>query len=122
MSIRQFLGNKLVQHVHWQISTSSNVVFRQGSILWKNQINPKTKKVGSEGSYWEFIVFFYRRFGAKDAKAKHAVKEKQYELLLDDEIEFIQVIFIATNDVMNHKISNKNLAKSLTINLLYSGF
>jgi hypothetical protein len=30
-------------------------------------------------------------FGAKDAKARHASKEKQYDLLLDDEIEFIQV-------------------------------
>ena len=47
---------------------------------------------------------FSLRFGAKDAKAKHAVKEKQYELLLDDEIEFIQVIFIATFDVTNNKL------------------
>ena len=31
------------------------------------------------------------RFGAKDAKEKNAVKEKQYDILLDDEIEFIQV-------------------------------
>ena len=31
------------------------------------------------------------RFGAKDARDKNAAKEKQYDLLLDDEIEFIQV-------------------------------
>ena len=32
------------------------------------------------------------RFGAKDARDKNAAKEKQYDLLLDDEIEFIQVL------------------------------
>jgi hypothetical protein len=35
---------------------------------------------------------FILRFGARDAKARHATKEKQYDLILDDEIEFIQVI------------------------------
>jgi hypothetical protein len=34
----------------------------------------------------------FLRFGARDAKARHATKEKQYDLILDDEIEFIQVI------------------------------
>lgn len=32
------------------------------------------------------------KFGAKDAKARHAKKEKKYEYLLEDEIEFIQVL------------------------------
>ncbi|TRY67582.1 hypothetical protein TCAL_05513 [Tigriopus californicus] len=34
------------------------------------------------------------RFGAKDAKARHAKQEKQYDILLDDEIEFIQALKI----------------------------
>jgi len=32
------------------------------------------------------------KFGAKDARDKNAAKEKQYDLLLDDEIEFIQTL------------------------------
>merc|ERR1719376_2056498 len=32
------------------------------------------------------------KFGAKDAKRRHAQKEKQYDILLDDEIEFIQAL------------------------------
>ena len=31
-------------------------------------------------------------FGAKDAKKKHAEKEKKYDLILDDEVEFIQAL------------------------------
>ena len=31
-------------------------------------------------------------FGAKDARQRHAKKEKQYDILLDDEIEFIQAL------------------------------
>jgi hypothetical protein len=42
---------------------------------------------------WKKKYFlFILRFGARDAKARHATKEKQYDLILDDEIEFIQVI------------------------------
>ncbi len=31
------------------------------------------------------------KFGAKDAKARHAKKEKEYEYILDDEIEFVSM-------------------------------
>jgi hypothetical protein len=56
----------------------------------KIKVNSKPKKIHFN---------FHDRFGAKDAKAKHASKEKQYELLLDDEIEFIQVTFCSIFDV-----------------------
>ena len=32
------------------------------------------------------------KFGAKDAKARHKEKEKDYEYILDDEIEFVQAL------------------------------
>jgi len=32
------------------------------------------------------------RFGAKDAKARHMKEEKQYDYILDDEIEFVQAL------------------------------
>ena len=32
------------------------------------------------------------KFGAKDAKARYKEKEKDYEYILDDEIEFVQAL------------------------------
>ena len=59
------------------------------------EADEKEAAPGYEQKQWEekHTAAGTLRFGAKDAKEKNAVKEKQYDILLDDEIEFIQVLY-----------------------------
>ena len=43
------------------------------------------------------------KFGAKDAKARHKEKEKDYEYILDDEIEFVQALKMPGTKVSQQK-------------------
>merc|ERR1712038_1604550 len=59
------------------------------------EIDEKEKAPNYEQRKWEeeHLHSAQLKFGAKDAKERHAAKAtKQYELLLDDEIEFIQAL------------------------------
>ena len=58
-----------------------------------DKFDEKDKAPNYEQKRWEeeHLHSAQFNFGAKDAKVRHAMKEKQYDLLLDDEIEFIQV-------------------------------
>ena len=59
------------------------------------EVDEKEKAPNYEQRKWEeeHLHSAQLKFGAKDAKERHAAKAtKQYELLLDDEIEFIQAL------------------------------
>jgi len=67
---------------------------RRGKELEKyEEVDEKEKAPNYEQKKWEEEHLFSAqlRFGAKDAKERYKEKAKNYELLLDDEIEFIQV-------------------------------
>ena len=59
-----------------------------------DEFDEKDKAPNYEQKRWEeeHLHSAQFNFGAKDAKVRHAMKEKQYDLLLDDEIEFIQAL------------------------------
>jgi len=54
----------------------------------------KEKTAGYEQKKWEeeHLQQATLKFGAKDAKERHNKQEKQYEYILDDEIEFVQAL------------------------------
>ena len=58
------------------------------------EVDEKEKAPNYEQRKWEeeHLHSAQLKFGAKNAKEKYAEKEKKYELLLDDEIEFIQAL------------------------------
>ena len=55
-------------------------------------------------------------FGAKDAKERHKKKEKEYEYILDDEIEFVQALKMPGTKKddglhVNHELTQEELAQ-----------
>lgn len=54
----------------------------------------KEKTAGYEQKKWEeeHLQQATLKFGAKDARERHSKQEKQYEYILDDEIEFVQAL------------------------------
>ena len=58
------------------------------------EANEKEKQPNYEQKRWEeeHLQFARYKFGAKDAKKRHEEKSKKYDLILDDEIEFIQAL------------------------------
>lgn len=67
------------------------------------EVDEKEHAPNSEQKKWEEeqMSFATLRFGAKDARKKK--KEKKYEIILDDEIEFIQALKLAgTKDQKVH--------------------
>ena len=62
------------------------------------------QSAGYEQKKWEeeHLQQAMLKFGAKDAKAKHKEKEKQYDYILDDEIEFVQALQMPGTKVPKH--------------------
>ena len=58
------------------------------------EVDDKEKVPNYEARKWEdeHLQKATYNFGAKDAKKKHAEKEKKYDLILDDEVEFVQAL------------------------------
>jgi len=58
------------------------------------EVDEKEKTAGYEQRKWEeeHLQQAQFKFGAKDAKKKHLEKEKQYDYILDDEIEFVAAL------------------------------
>lgn len=58
------------------------------------EVDEKEKGPNYEQRKWEEeqMVSATMRFGARDAKAKHRSKEKAYDLLLEDQIDFVQAL------------------------------
>ena len=84
------------------------------------EADEKEAAPGYEQKQWEekHTAAGTLRFGAKDAKEKNAVKEKQYDILLDDEIEFIQVLYAyisfwscSLDDTIEHRTRPAKLFK-----------
>lgn len=61
------------------------------------EIDDKEKGPNYEQRKWEEeqMVSAQMRFGARDAKAKYREKEKLYEYILDDQIQFVQALSMA---------------------------
>jgi pre-mRNA-splicing factor ATP-dependent RNA helicase DHX16 len=55
------------------------------------------------------------KFGARDAKIRHAEKSKKYELLLDDEIEFIQALKMPGTKKEEEEELSEHEKKKMTI-------
>ena len=58
------------------------------------EVDEKERVPNYEARKWEdeHLQKATYNFGAKDAKKKHAEKEKKYDLILDDEVEFVQAL------------------------------
>ena len=58
------------------------------------EVDEKEKMPNYEQKKWEeeHLQSATYRFGAKNAKERHSKKEKQYDYILDDEIEFVQAL------------------------------
>ncbi len=64
------------------------------------EVDEKEKVPHYEQKKWEeeHLHSAQFKFGAKDAKKRHAEKAKHYDLLLDDEIEFVQAFKLTDNN------------------------
>jgi pre-mRNA-splicing factor ATP-dependent RNA helicase DHX16 len=55
------------------------------------------------------------KFGAKDAKQRHKQKEKQYEYILDDEIDFVQALKMPGSEDSDQKEPTEREKKRMSI-------
>merc|ERR1711997_558083 len=79
------------------------------------EVDEKEKAPNYEQRKWEeeHLHSAQLKFGAKDAKERHAAKApKQYELLLDDEIEFIQALKLPGSKKKKKKKKNDDETSS----------